>query len=777
MALPLPEASLSVLDENNRPRAKLIIKPSSKDGNFLLFEATRGEMDEWGEEQIQLVEECRYEYELISSGSERLRLREIPAIITRSVLPERSNTGTIEPGTHVGLFPIVVENDSGEMAASIAVEIRSSKLEYREHYRRMLNYIADRCTDLILQIRSPTQGRFRPKTSEPSHTIAQRFAFIRSLISNDEFKSAIGKILAEPHVRSSVIEREQEINRGFRPNSRTLMQIGSGQPRTKLSKDSPLAKILSSVPSKIKVIKQFETVDTVENRFVKHALESFDIFLSDMTNVLEMRQQSPANNRLLSEIGSLRKKLAVPLSHNLFRGISELSILPLGSSVLQRREGYREILLAWIRFDAAARLVWSGGEDVYGGGKRDIASLYEYWIFFKLLDVISSVFDLNTPKVEDLIEETEDGFALKLKAGHRLLIEATSHRIGRPLKIRFAYNRTFSNENGATDSITYPKPGSWTQSMRPDYTLSLWPAGLDETVAEETELMWHIHFDSKYKVTGNYEIILGINDIFGEDTEKELVGHKQAQKRGRFAKRSDLMTMHAYRDAIRRTEGAYLIYPGDESIKWRAFVEILPGLGAFAVNPGAENDGMDNIHQFLTQLSYHARNRATLRERERYHSHVVYSGDEPSDVFLDLPETEINNKRMKPPQEHFILICSSRGGLHDEWVMRSGTFDFSPPDGLIEPNLLMIKHILIVNNNAVVLGPLKRVSEETKLCSGGELIREGCPGIPSQKGLYVVFRTQCEDNSQWLDLDWNKAIPRVDKLPYLTNLSHLFGSQ
>ena len=35
-------------------------------------------------------------------------------------------------------------------------------------------------------------------------------------------------------------------------------------------------------------------------------------------------------------------------------------------------------------YDLAAKLIWTGGEDVYGVGKRDIATLYEYWLFFIL---------------------------------------------------------------------------------------------------------------------------------------------------------------------------------------------------------------------------------------------------------------------------------------------------------------------------------------------------------------------------------------------------------
>jgi predicted component of viral defense system (DUF524 family) len=31
-------------------------------------------------------------------------------------------------------------------------------------------------------------------------------------------------------------------------------------------------------------------------------------------------------------------------------------------------------------FDLAAKLIWKGGDDIYSGGKKDIATLYEYWL-------------------------------------------------------------------------------------------------------------------------------------------------------------------------------------------------------------------------------------------------------------------------------------------------------------------------------------------------------------------------------------------------------------
>ena len=110
-----------------------------------------------------------------------------------------------------------------------------------------------------------------------------------------------------------------------------------------------------------------------------------------------------------TEATLLESKLEEYLSHSVFKEISNPTTLPLNSPVLQRKEGYREILRVWLMFDLAARLVWHGGEDVYSSDKKDVAVLYEYWLFFKLLDILKELFEIEPDEIKDLIKETEDG--------------------------------------------------------------------------------------------------------------------------------------------------------------------------------------------------------------------------------------------------------------------------------------------------------------------------------------------------------------------------------
>lgn len=233
-------------------------------------------------------------------------------------------------------------------------------------------------------------------------------------------------------------------------------------------------------------------MDTPENRFVKYVLTYFRDFLKRIESILK-GSVTEDRQRLVRSVHHLQERLNAALSADLFKDVSVPNILPLGSPVLQRKGGYREILLAWLKFDLASELVWKGGDDVYGAGKRDMAALYEYWLFFQLLRLFRDKFELASPPARTLFEQTDSGLNLRLRVNEPLGIQGQCLRHARRLNVRFHYNLTHERSELRNEA------GSWTRRMRPDFTLSFWPAGYDLEEAESQELAVHIHFDAKYR--------------------------------------------------------------------------------------------------------------------------------------------------------------------------------------------------------------------------------------------------------------------------------------
>lgn len=729
----MAESSSSGVVIFSRPRmgesfSMVIYAPPSKDA--AIQRLTDTEAVSFGEEPLQLLEGLRYEYELSDPGH-RLIEDSGSGVVFPSSNPRLAHTGTIVTGLHTGKLGLLLKDDNGSVLGSAAIEIRPRKLGHREHYRQMLHDITEVCVDLAMDLRAPTHFKARPSPGNSSQTIHQRFAFLRALIGSRQFRDALERIASHPHKRWKTEEQVIDVRRAFRPNAKTMRTIARSSRRVPVPRSHPLSELLPSVPERIPTHHSVQTEDTAENQFIKFILESFVAFLSNMDRKLQSmeasrkrsgRKPSEADHRLRTQIASLKRSLLDTLKASVFSNLSRIGFLPLGSPVLQRKAGYREVFHAWLKFDVAARLVWQAGEDVYGAGQRDIATLYEYWVFFKLLTIVAEHFQVTEPLAQTLIEETADGFGVKLKAGEHLAFDATCNMAGRQLRVQFGYNRTFGSSRDLS------RAGSWTEKMRPDYTLSLWPSQLSdsEISADEAErqgLIAHLHFDAKYRVDD-------IQEIFGKEAATlETAGQEQGA--GKY-KSDDLLKMHAYRDAIRRTHGAYVLYPGDAQKNWEEYSEILPGLGAFPMHPGSENR---SLKVFLDNVVEHISDRATQREQSDYYNFRIHKTRKPESLFIPLPELDSHTgERLPPPTELFVLIGTAISQPQFDWIKRENKYPLRITQA---DSLSVFERDLITAHYLFVCAPGgDRASFFAEVCgggvkieTGGALLGAGCPDV------------------------------------------------
>jgi predicted component of viral defense system (DUF524 family) len=534
---------------------------------------------EAGEAALQLLEGFSYEYE-ISAG---YQLEAVSKIVSRSRLG--GSSGRIMPNTFVGtLFLDIIEAGTSEKKGTVAIEVRSVKTTYRQDYRFMLEEIARKCTDLLLQHNSPAMQRLTTDYTKDTATLYQQYAFIRSVIEAPDFQEAVHRVLADPVTAWEQTTVIKDIRSSKRVSGQSVRQLLTAKERIPLHTGHSLQARFGSLPARLELKSKHETFDTPENRFIKHALSTFLRFFSDV------RDRFEKGSRARKEAAQSEMLMSGMLAHDVFKGLQSPGTLMLNSPVLQRKEGYREILRVWLMFDLAARLAWNGGDDVYYAGKRNIAVLYEYWVFFKLLELCQDMFRMHPADISELIEPTQEGLGLKLKSGRSLKFAGYYDSAGTRLNVRFSYNRTFKGNK------VYPAGGSWTVDMRPDYSLSLWPEDLTQEDAETTDKIVHIHFDAKYRISGLADITEITDEESGEITENIDYA---------LYKRDDLLKMHAYKDAIRRTSGTYVLYPGTEIMTRKEFHEIIPGLGAFPLRPSALDNGLPEIRKFITDVLSH----------------------------------------------------------------------------------------------------------------------------------------------------------------------------
>lgn len=222
--------------------------------------------------------------------------------------------------------------------------------------------------------------------------------------------------------------------------------------------------------------------------------------------------------------------------------------------------------------------------------------------------------------------------------------------------------------------------------------------------------MVHVHFDAKYRVERVSQLIG--NDMDDGAFEQETPDKDEARTAAQY---SDLLKMHAYRDAIRRTAGAYVLYPGNpQDFKiFEGFHEVLPGLGAFAIRPDKDGkpEGIGELAAFLDRVIEHLANRTTARERVTYHIGESYTlREEPVQYgILQLAESDIYGAKYRalPPSEDMVLAAwyendaqvqlaqHEIGFAYVRLGRRSGSLH-------VHPNLAKTRHVILRTHNSVV---------------------------------------------------------------------------
>jgi hypothetical protein len=223
------------------------IAPSSN--TCLINIVDESEALEQSEAQIQITEGCTYEF-LIDEG---YILEDIQGIVTTSKINKQA--GQITPNIFVGTLPIYVLNSrSFEKVGVLRLEVQSIKVNYREDYRRMLEEIAEKCTDLLMRHSSPVVQTFAIDLEKDSSTAYQRFAFIKSVIDSDEFGNAIHKIINAPTTKWRYTRAVRPIQSLKKLDRKIIRQFSSSTQGAILPTNHPLHR-LKSVPQKIQTAK------------------------------------------------------------------------------------------------------------------------------------------------------------------------------------------------------------------------------------------------------------------------------------------------------------------------------------------------------------------------------------------------------------------------------------------------------------------------------------------------------------------------------------------
>jgi len=441
------------------------------------------------------------------------------------------------------------------------LRVRSGKWT-NAHYVAMLGDISARAASLPFQAGASSALPYARSELHAPDVLYHAFVWLRHVVVDHDDSPLIGALRAllhDPHRRMIRRDRIVPVDRAVTVTGRELDLIAAGmRPLRRAPKGRGLAGT-PLFPSEVAETVARPTADTAENRFVRAFLRSCSLVVQAMRRRMT-GVESGLSQRVLADCAAIEGELAPILRHRLWEGVGEMRYFPAGSTVLQRRPAYREVLRHHILMRMASMALPLDATEIEQLLEvKDIARLYELWTAFELVEHVQGV--LGAPESAKRLSRNDLGAWL----GTGLLVSWADGT-------EVAYNATFSQSGGFHGE-------SWSVRLRPD--VSMWlPSGPTPGL--------HL-FDAKFRLSGT----------LSED----------ASEADADAKVADIHKMHAYRDAIPAAQSVWVMYPGTVFKAWRSVGGLVEGpadwsgpirgVGAVPVVPGDENGALNSLVRAL----------------------------------------------------------------------------------------------------------------------------------------------------------------------------------
>lgn len=437
--------------------------------------------------------------------------------------PERLS-GVINFGNEVGYSNLVFFDDLGNRLL-LEIEIFPSKLSYKEDYESIRNDINEMVEAAAIDFINSTYslGTISPTKNDVP---AIFFTLISQLFS--KYYKATKVIMQKPNhtlLKEHTVVSNHKLKQ---TDNRTVLWLEKHSEQLKRANGKTLVNSALGVRKKV-------AYDTVENQLVKFMLTTTAKRLLKFKRMYLAGFKAPeksADSEVLGRIDDMVAKINGQLKNPVFSEVSKLKSLNTMSLVFQMAPGYRDL---YRYFQLIQRGISFSGE-VYSFSVKETSTLYEYWCFIKLVNIMKKRYTLLDDSKE-IIKANRKGVTVTLSKNSRS-------------EVRFLDTNT-----GDTFELIY-NPGEYpsdTVKQVPDNVLKLSKrSGINGRPSS-----FQYVFDAKYKVEMN-------PDEHYPDKEK---------KPG--PKVMDINTMHRYRDAIVAKDGdfseklmfgAYVLfpYPNDE---------------------------------------------------------------------------------------------------------------------------------------------------------------------------------------------------------------------
>ena len=504
----------------------------------------------------------------------------------------------------------VLPDGSSQTIQFSKFEVRPKKLNYEIEYKKMLADVADKSAEALLHGGFIASDLFELEAKEGKLDLTA-LSFLANKLESDEFKHAMATIRARPDHRWVEEQLLVPPGKGSVGGQALAKAISQGGRKVKVPQHLGHLPV-EYLPERIPKRNSINDFDSIANRFIKHILLTWQLFAIEKIRELqaEVRNDgslSPRIGRAIEKLNVIDKVCSTALRDEPLRSAGRLTSFPQANTVLTSRPGYRDIFRMFLRYRLEAKLATPDNVDPFSISKKNVAELYEMWCYLEVLKCLEQI--VGRGDYSKLFKVNNSKFALNLIEGEESRVDWLHTLHGRKVQISLWYNRTFS-------PILRDGAQSWSKDYKPDISMHVRPVGEVINDEDRASLDVWVHFDAKYKL-----------EVVEENIDKNMEAGARVTK-------DDVSKMHAYRDAIRNSAGAYVLFPGTYQDKFEEFDEILPGVGAFPLRPEGTESGDDQraLTKFISSVIDHCCNQASKRERSQFWQNQHWSVQPDSDL-------------------------------------------------------------------------------------------------------------------------------------------------
>lgn len=453
---------------------------------------------------------------------------------------------------------IIYKVDKETRAFRFGFEVLSTKLDYHEHWRTIVEDIEREYRMLSLDYMRRTFHGFSPDQNGEHPDIVWWSVFEGE---QQKFIKACKSIIDRPRHRlhgEEVYLRADQLK------------------QTPHNIENRLAEHRKEPAYLYRVEQHILSNDTQENRFLKFALHQISKRYEDLRQRIEAVKT--ASGTMKSAMLATSESLKRLQHHPFFRTIGRFKGISQESMVLQKATGYSQVYRTW----NLLRRAYSLNDGLYRLQTKDIATLYEIWCFIEVSHIVKAQLHLDDEDVEHRNRMEMNGiFSWELGKGEHSRILFRKDGVELAELVYNPKNADKENDNVGMKDLVVP-----TVPQKPDIVLQLTKNDLQQGMK-----MTYL-FDAKYRIDGKDKGV----DVPPDDAINQ---------------------MHRYRDAIyykdydanalkKEVIGGYILFPGDgepNDVAVSKFYKTIKevNIGAFPLRPkDVENRKL--LENFIDEL-------------------------------------------------------------------------------------------------------------------------------------------------------------------------------